>query len=170
MQTTTIRPMRHSDITRCVLIEQEAARQFGTLVPDPAETLPRAAVGHAIEDGLAWVAVDLEDGDTALGFLVARADPGEDLYVAELDVHPSCQGRGLGSALLLAAEATARRDGYRRMVLTTFRDIPWNAPWYEKRGFTILPEPKGLTAALQARLTRQRDVLRGARVAMAKPL
>lgn len=170
MQTTTIRPMRHSDIVRCALIEQEAARQFGSMIPDPTDTFPKEAVAQAIEDGFAWVAADMDDGDVVRGFLVAHPDPGGDLYVAEVDVLPTHQGQGLGSALLQAVEDMARREGFRRIVLTTFRDVPWNAPWYQKRGFAVLPEPKDLTAALQARLARQRQVLRGARVAMAKLL
>ena len=39
------------------------------------------------------------------------------------------------------------------MTLTTFRDVPWNAPYYERLGFTVVepadqgPELRALVAA-----------------------
>src|SRR5262249_34656732 len=36
------------------------------------------------------------------------------------------------------------------LTLTTFRDVPWNAPWYEARGFRVLDDDE-LTPGLRQR-------------------
>ena len=33
--------------------------------------------------------------------------------------------------------------GYPRITLSTFRDVPWNRPFYERRGFRVV-DPGGL--------------------------
>ncbi|HEU5159014.1 MAG TPA: hypothetical protein VFU43_18605 [Streptosporangiaceae bacterium] len=38
--------------------------------------------------------------------------------------------------------ALAGDHGLPRITLTTFRDIPWNGPWYARRGFAELPRPE----------------------------
>jgi hypothetical protein len=37
--------------------------------------------------------------------------------------------------------------GFKTISLSTFRDVPWNAPYYERLGFSIIPEHE-LTADL----------------------
>lgn len=46
----------------------------------------------------------------------------------------------------------AKRQGYRVVTLSTFRDIPWNAPFYSKLGFRILDESELTTGFQQIRL------------------
>jgi hypothetical protein len=41
----------------------------------------------------------------------------------------------VGRQLLLAAIEHARREQMRAVTLTTFRDVPWNAPFYQRMGF-----------------------------------
>lgn len=65
--------------------------------------------------------------------------------IARLWVHESERGRGLGAALMNAAEAEARRRGCRQIVLSTHS---FQAPaFYEKLGFrrlAAIPEyPRG---------------------------
>jgi len=65
--------------------------------------------------------------------------------VAHLWVHESQRGRGLGRALLQAAEAEATRNGCRQMVLATHS---FQAPaFYERLGYekqaVIRDQPKG---------------------------
>ncbi|WP_234401573.1 GNAT family N-acetyltransferase [Thermobifida halotolerans] len=63
-----------------------------------------------------------------------------DAHLEQIAVRPDHGRRGIGTALLEAACAEARRLGHRRITLTTFRDLPWNAPWYARHGFAELPE------------------------------
>lgn len=78
-----------------------------------------------------WVA---EEAGALAGFLGATPES-DGLHIAELDVHPDFQRRGIGRALLRAAAEYARAEGYPRLILTTFADVPWNAPFYAAQGF-----------------------------------
>lgn len=88
-----------------------------------------------IAAGLHWVAVG--PGDMPVGFLAAeRFDP--ELHIWELSVREEWQGRGIGRRLIAEACAAAETSGLTAVTLTTFRDVPWNAPFYAKAGFAIL--------------------------------
>jgi predicted N-acetyltransferase YhbS len=57
-----------------------------------------------------------------------------------VSVHPAAAGRGLGRALIEAAAEQARARGEDRVTLTTFADVPWNAPYYQRLGFVVVLE------------------------------
>ena len=48
--------------------------------------------------------------------------------------------QGLGTRLVNAACGFCFAQGARRITLSTFRDVQWNAPFYAKLGFRILPQ------------------------------
>lgn len=89
-----------------------------------------------IAAGTVWVA---EDADGRLrGFLAAeRAD--DELHIWEIDVLSQDQGRGFGRRLIEEARAYAESAALSALTLTTFRDVPWNAPLYARLGFEMLP-------------------------------
>lgn len=68
----------------------------------------------------------------------------DDFYIREVSVDPAFGRRGRGPALMAAAEAEARARGWPALWLTTFRDVPWNAPWYARLGFEPAPEDETL--------------------------
>ena len=96
-------------------------------------------------------AQDLHDGTTqgilrvadveghAVGFALAGQVDGH-AHLFEMDVVPGHARRGIGSALLEAVCRQALARGYPSMTLATLRDVPWNAPFYARRGFVELPE------------------------------
>ncbi|MCA6332941.1 MAG: hypothetical protein IM641_13160 [Phenylobacterium sp.] len=43
-----------------------------------------------------------------------------------------------GVGLLDKAGSLAGAAGLQALVLSTFRDIPWNAPWYSRIGFEVI--------------------------------
>jgi GNAT superfamily N-acetyltransferase len=59
-------------------------------------------------------------------------------HLEELAVLPNRMRKGLGSALLEAACAWAAARGYPAITLITFADVPWNAAFYQARGFAPL--------------------------------
>lgn len=86
-----------------------------------------------IDAGRAWVAVD----GSPVGFVVV--DIVDDAaHVEEISVHPKHEGRGHGAALLDTVSEWARASGTGAVTLTTFADVPWNRPYYERRGFVVL--------------------------------
>ncbi|GFE13462.1 GCN5 family N-acetyltransferase [Streptomyces glebosus] len=67
-------------------------------------------------------------------------------HIEQVSVHPDQAHRGIGRALINRAE----QDGGRAaLTLTTFTEVPWNAPYYARIGFRALPEAE-LTPGLRA--------------------
>ncbi|MFJ6609447.1 GNAT family N-acetyltransferase [Streptomyces sp. NPDC091289] len=148
-----IRSARRSDLPLLQDIERAAGEPFRALGmafvadddPPPLDLLE----GYR-QAGRCWVATDplSATGDRPLGYVLA--DPVDDaLHIEQVSVDPSAARRGIGRALIahLAARAAAR--GMSALTLTTFTDVPWNAPYYARIGFRILPEAE-LTDGLRA--------------------
>lgn len=76
---------------------------------------------------------------------------GDELHVWELAVGRDHQRRGVGASLMAAAGEAARACGCRAVTLTTFRSVPFNAPFYARLGFTIDEAPSPRLAAILAR-------------------
>lgn len=53
---------------------------------------------------------------------------------------PAHGRRGVGTALVRAVDDWARSSHFLEITLTTHRDLPWNAPFYARLGFTFVPE------------------------------
>ncbi|GGT31132.1 GNAT family N-acetyltransferase [Nonomuraea spiralis] len=81
----------------------------------------------------------LVEGDPPAGFaLIGHVDG--NLHLDQLAVHPDNMRQGIGGRLVEAVADHARAVGAPAVTLTTFRDVPWNAPWYERHGFAVMPE------------------------------
>jgi GNAT superfamily N-acetyltransferase len=86
-------------------------------------------------DNRLWVAaVDHKP----VGFIVAKF-LSQSCFIVELDVHPTYGRLGMGSALVRICCQSARARGFDQVLLTTFRRVPWNIPFYESLGFEVLP-------------------------------
>lgn len=80
-----------------------------------------------------------------LGFAIA-GPVGGIFWLKELGVDPDAMRRGVGTALLDAVAGHAQDAGFATVGLSTFRDVPFNAPFYARRGYRIVdpdtqPEP-----------------------------
>jgi GNAT superfamily N-acetyltransferase len=106
------------------------------------------------ENHLGSAAVVLVAEDPPIGFICVQTVDGA-AHVWQLSVRPSASRRGIGTALLTAACEWARSNGWPAMTLTTFRDVPWNAPFYQREGFVVLDE---LTPGLAARREHERSI------------
>lgn len=113
--------------------------EFTANLPDAPTLLEEFYEAEA--DKLLWVAA-LTNGKP-IGFALAYMLNGW-LHLQEVDVLPDYGRRGIGAKLVQAVCDWARSSGISAVTLTTFRDIPWNAPFYRKLGFRIL-EPAELT-------------------------
>lgn len=60
------------------------------------------------------------------------------LFLGQLSVLPEEQGNGAGSALLQIVCDEAQENDLHAVALITFKDVPWNGPFYAKRGFEIV--------------------------------
>ena len=104
-----------------------------------------------IAQGTEWVA--LSDVGSLVGFLAAEVFEAE-LHIWQLAVRLDDQGRGVGGRLLEAADSFARARNLRSITLTTFADVPWNAPWYSRHGFTVATDDERLAGLAGARCER----------------
>lgn len=151
-------------------IERLAVTTFGDLLPQSVleHVTPAGTLATAQRADLLWVALD--PAGTPVGFAVASVC-GRRVHLGELDVLPEHGRQGVGSALVEAIERWALNSGYIEITLTTFRDVPWNAPFYARIGYVAIPEEE-LDAEL-IRLLSDETALgleRSRRVAMRKPL
>jgi N-acetylglutamate synthase-like GNAT family acetyltransferase len=63
-------------------------------------------------------------------------------HIEQVTVHPDADRRGMGWALIAYAAERARDEDLPALTLTTFTEVPWNAPYYERLGFRILTGPE----------------------------
>lgn len=80
--------------------------------------------------GRSWVAVD--EGDRPVGYVIVDVVDG-DAYIEQVSVEPDHQRAGIGRALIEQVRTWAADSGKSRVTLTTFADVPWNAPMYRRR-------------------------------------
>jgi GNAT superfamily N-acetyltransferase len=120
-------------------IEARAAGLFApeSLPPDLPLATSVEKLRPAQAEGRIWVA-RARDG-RVLGFALVES-LGSDGVLEELDVEPEAGRRGIGTRLVEAACDWALAKGHARIVLSTFREIPWNAPFYARLGFREIPE------------------------------
>jgi GNAT superfamily N-acetyltransferase len=61
-------------------------------------------------------------------------------HIEQVTVHPSYARQALGRKLIDEAALWAAARELKGMTLTTFQEVPWNAPYYARLGFQPLPE------------------------------
>ncbi|MDJ0313822.1 GNAT family N-acetyltransferase [Arthrobacter sp. H35-D1] len=163
-----IRPAALREFALLPFIEAEADAAFAGL--DPAiETASFPAPGTAGEFAEAFHI--MVAGRPPVGFVRLEIVDGQ-AHVAQLAVHADHARKGIGRALLVAAKAWAQEAGFRSITLTTFKDVPFNAPFYATCGFTALAP--GQWGAGLAAIRRQEQELgldgAGPRIAMVATL
>lgn len=134
-----IRPPNADEIGRLQEIEVAAGRSFIDVgLPEVAsdEPLPAATLDAFRLAGRAWV-VDV-DG-TVAAYVVVDVIDGH-AHIEQVSTDPAFRGERLGRRLLDHVAGWARERGDREVTLTTFRDVPWNAPYYEACGYRILAD------------------------------
>jgi ribosomal protein S18 acetylase RimI-like enzyme len=153
-----IRSPRVSELPLLQDIERAAGQRYHDIgMPEIAEDepLPLDALAWYLRDGMAWVAVDT--AGVPVGYLIADRVDGN-VHVEQVSVHPGSARRGVGRSLLEHVAGHARSRQAPALTLTTFADVPWNAPYYTRCGFRVLAEST-LTPGL--RQIREREAAHG---------
>jgi GNAT superfamily N-acetyltransferase len=170
----SLRVATTEDLAEAIAIDDAAGLLFvqaGVVVDLPADhpfvVAERARWRHAIGAGQLWFACD---GGRPVGFS-SLGQAGDLAYLEQLAVRPEHGRRGIGTLLLETACAHSRERGAAELWLTTYAHLAWNAPYYERHGFAVVPESQ-CNAALRAVLAEQRATLPAPneRVAMRRKL
>ncbi|MDD7931587.1 GNAT family N-acetyltransferase [Actinomycetospora straminea] len=132
------------------------------------DTPPSTVVLQGARDrGGLWV---VADAGRPVAYLMDDVVDGE-AHLEQVSVDPSHARRGIGASLVEDLVARARAAGRSAITLTTFVDVPWNAPYYARLGFRALDDDElgpGLRAVRRAEIARGLD--RWPRVAMRRDL
>jgi putative acetyltransferase len=166
----TIDEARSSDLPLLPTIELAAATALAGHAPASvlAETTSQAELEDAQQRGYLWVA---RADNVPVGFVHVKVlEPGI-AHLEEIDVHPEHGRRGIGRRLVITVCRWAATNGYSCVTLTTFRDVPWNMPFYARLGFEEIP-PEELSPAMLSVIEDEtrRGLDRGRRVAMRRPI
>lgn len=163
------RPATPADLLLLREIERAAGEAFRTAgMPEIADDEPPSldTLAGYQRAGRAWV-VDGDEG-TPVAYLIADVVDG-DLHIEQVSVHPDYARRGLGRTLIDEVAAHAKARGMAALTLTTFADVPWNAPYYTRLGFTVVEDPTPGLREIRRR-EAEHGLDRWPRVSMRRPL
>jgi GNAT superfamily N-acetyltransferase len=152
-----IRAVRLDDLAVLVEIERAAGETFRTLGMDMVADDDPGSVEELTpyaDGGRAFVSVDAQD--RPVGYVVLDVVDGA-AHVEQVSAHPDNAREGVGRALIERAASWATAHDLRALTLTTYVDVPWNGPYYERLGFRYLA-PEEETPGLRAIRTHERTL------------
>jgi GNAT superfamily N-acetyltransferase len=118
-------------------IELEAGRRFADIgMPEIASAPPTGIpiLQDAARSGFLWGA----SISNQLGGFILCDRFGDHFLIRQLSVLPGYSGMRIGSHLIEQVSKDASRIDCRHLILSTFRQVPWNAPYYQRLGFEIM--------------------------------
>lgn len=136
---TNFRAADSADAADLRAIEGNAAQVFKTLGGAFAQInfAPMSATSYVnaiTQNQVIWL---VELRGEPVGFL--RAKPVDDvLYCAEMSVLRHHHGKGLGEKLMSHFIKFARSNGFSGVAGITYKDVPWNGPYYRRLGLNYL--------------------------------
>jgi GNAT superfamily N-acetyltransferase len=136
MTSAHIRSASPLDLEIGQLVEVRAGQVFHSVgMSEIADDVPdREALRRSQRQGLIWVAE--EQGEIA-GYIVAAVLDGN-AHIGQVSVSPAYARQGIGRRLINHVEDWGRSNSRPATTLTTFRDVPWNGPYYKKLGYREL--------------------------------
>lgn len=152
-----IRPAVFADCVRMQQIERAAGEMFRDVgMPEIADDAPPSMeeLERYVRTGSAWVAAS-GSGPLEAYLLADRID--DALHIEQVSVDPAYGRLGRGRALIEHAAGQAAELSCSALTLTTFIDVPWNAPYYRRLGFAEIPDV-GLTPGLAAVRRREAQI------------
>ncbi len=140
MNAEVIRVGRNGDLEIVREIERSAGLIFAEYEMSAiAEDEPPSieSLSSYCRDGRLWVVAN--ESDHPIAYLIVDLVDGC-AYIEQISVHADYAGKGLGSSLIDMLVLWAKDRKLPAITLTTFSEVPWNAPYYERLGFETLTE------------------------------
>lgn len=104
-----------------------------------------------LDAGCAWVAGE----PSPVAYLIAEQVDGN-VHIEQVSVHPEHARKRIGAALIEHVARLAAGRGVPALTLTTFTEVPWNAPYYRRCGFRVLADAE-ITDGLRAIRAREAE-------------
>ena len=151
-----IRLARPDELVALQQVENASGELFRTVgMPEIADDdpLPLDVLTHVQALGQVWVAAD----PLPVAWIAVEEVDGC-AHVEQVSVHPDQARRGIGRELIDHVGGWAAARGLGGLTLTTFRDVPWNGPYYERLGFRPVTDlTPGLAAVVEQETARGLD-------------
>lgn len=138
---TSFRAADATDAEALSAIEDNAAIVFRRLGGrfadiDFSAMTPQFYIDAIGQNQIIWL---VELRGEAVGFL--RAKPVDNiLYCAEMSVLKHHHGKGLGEKLINHFVSFAKAEGFSGVAGITYKNVPWNGPYYLRLGFSYLDD------------------------------
>lgn len=150
-----LRLAQRDDIPQLVAVERSAAQLFRQL-----QELQFIAEGEVmnLQQHIDFIAQKREwvmasPTEQIAGFIAVQPFA-RSWHIAELSVTADWQRQGVGKRLIEEVARLALHQGMQRLTLTTFVQVAWNAPYYQRLGFRTIPVAR-LDAYLQHLLAQE---------------
>ncbi|WP_198413746.1 GNAT family N-acetyltransferase [Cryobacterium sp. TMT2-15-1] len=157
----------HFRITEIERAAGEMFRNINMAIVADDQPINRQDFQHFVTDHGAFVW--LVDGVIVAYVLLEQVDGAA--HIEQVTVHPEHACQGIGAQLIVLADSWARERELPAVTLTTFRDVPWNAPYYERLGFrAFLPRDWGPTMSARMDSEAARGLEAWPRVALIRPV
>ncbi len=106
-----------------------------------------------IGTGRAWLA---EIEGRGIGYALAEVVDAAG-HLEQVSIHPEFGRQGIGRKLIETVVSWARAERMPYLSLLTFREVPWNGPYYERLGFRLVKDAE-LLPELRARREHERQL------------
>jgi GNAT superfamily N-acetyltransferase len=146
-----IRIARVDDIAALIAIEIESGEAFRAVgMQAVADEPPLTADQYKVFvlDERSFVHADANDEPIA--YMLLEPLDGR-LFIEQVTTSADYSGKKIGAGLIDFASDYASNFGVAGLSLTTFRDVPWNAPYYARLGFQVVTDSR-VTPGLIAKL------------------
>ncbi len=148
-----IRPCHASDLIRIYEIINDAATAYRGAIPDDCYHEPYMPMDELQREAASMAFCGFEVQGSLLG--VAGYQPVREVtLVRHLYVRTAQQRRGIGSALLRHVMGLTSTS---RLLVGMWADAAWAIRFYERHGFSLLPDGDALLRAYWAIPNRQRQ-------------
>ena len=147
------------DFARWDEVLEIARRAFASMAGriDPPSSIQRLSAAQMAQDAEAGAAFVAEEDGVLLGCVFCKPR-GDALYLGKLAVLPDRQSRGVGRALVAAAEIEARRRGLAALELQTRIELVENHAAFARLGFVKTGESAHPGFARPTGITLRRPV------------
>lgn len=161
MNTIVIRRAELEDISNIMDIEQRSGKVFSLMPIDFLCNLPPEMPLHGFgfyEETIKLKGLWVTELETkVVGFICLHyIDEESTIHISEFAVDYAYQKQRIGFQLINFVIELAKKE-CKNITLTTFYNVPWNAPFYEKLGFAIM-DSNQLNERLALLLTQEAEV------------